>query len=116
MTARDRRLCGSVNATTSVAPSSSKANDGAAGRSRWRSRGPTAPTAGGRGWTTWRAEDAFSQRFVAEAPDLDIQGVGGGRRNPIPLREVLVHRIEEYARHNGHADLIRQRIDGRVGQ
>jgi hypothetical protein len=29
---------------------------------------------------------------------------------------VLVHMVEEYARHNGHADLLRQRIDGRVGQ
>ncbi len=33
-----------------------------------------------------------------------------------PLREVLVHMIEEYARHNGHADLLRERIDGRKGQ
>ncbi|WP_231930904.1 mycothiol transferase [Micromonospora coriariae] len=32
------------------------------------------------------------------------------------LRELLVHVIEEYARHNGHADLFRERIDGRVGQ
>ena len=32
------------------------------------------------------------------------------------LREVLVHMIEEYARHAGHADLLRERIDGRVGQ
>jgi len=32
------------------------------------------------------------------------------------LREVLVHMIEEYARHMGHADLLRERIDGRVGQ
>ena len=31
------------------------------------------------------------------------------------LREVLVHMIEEYARHIGHADLLRERIDGRVG-
>jgi hypothetical protein len=29
---------------------------------------------------------------------------------------VLVHMIEEYARHMGHADLLRERIDGRVGQ
>jgi hypothetical protein len=29
---------------------------------------------------------------------------------------VLVHMVEEYARHNGHADLLRQRIDGAVGQ
>jgi hypothetical protein len=32
------------------------------------------------------------------------------------LREVLVRVIEAYARHNGHADLLRERIDGRVGQ
>ncbi|HYV77341.1 MAG TPA: DUF664 domain-containing protein, partial [Streptosporangiaceae bacterium] len=29
---------------------------------------------------------------------------------------LLVHMIEEYARHNGHADLLRERIDGRLGQ
>jgi len=34
----------------------------------------------------------------------------------IPLRAVLVHMIEEYARHCGHADLRRERVDGRVGQ
>ena len=32
------------------------------------------------------------------------------------LRWVLVHMVEEYARHNGHADLLRERIDERVGQ
>ena len=35
---------------------------------------------------------------------------------PVSLRELLVHMIEEYARHNGHADLLRERIDGRIGQ
>ena len=34
----------------------------------------------------------------------------------ISMREVLVHMIEEYARHNGHADFLRERIDGRIGQ
>lgn len=34
----------------------------------------------------------------------------------IALRELLIHRIEEYARHCGHADLLRERVDGRVGQ
>jgi hypothetical protein len=29
---------------------------------------------------------------------------------------VLVHMVEEYARHHGHADLLRERIDGRIGQ
>ncbi|WP_179118426.1 DinB family protein [Saccharothrix sp. ALI-22-I] len=67
-------------------------------------------------WTTWRAEVAFAERFVAEAPDLDVLGTGDEESDPTPLREVLIHMIEEYARHNGHADLIRERIDGRIGQ
>ena len=37
-------------------------------------------------------------------------------RGPVSLRWVLTHMIEEYARHNGHADLLRQAIDGRVGE
>jgi len=38
-----------------------------------------------------------------------------GRRGPISLRWVYVHMIEEYARHNGHADLLRECIDGATG-
>ena len=34
----------------------------------------------------------------------------------VALREVILHMVEEYARHLGHADLLRERIDGRVGQ
>jgi uncharacterized damage-inducible protein DinB len=67
-------------------------------------------------WAAWREEVAFAERFVGQAPDLELVGTGDPRRGPIPLRDVLVHLIEEYARHNGHADLIRERIDGRVGQ
>jgi uncharacterized damage-inducible protein DinB len=68
-------------------------------------------------WKVWRAEVAFAERFVAEAPDLDITGkVPDPWRGAMSLRWVLVHMVEEYARHNGHADLLRQRIDGRVGQ
>src|SRR5437588_669455 len=62
-------------------------------------------------WDAWRAEIAFADRYVAEATDLDVDGQAGD-----VLREVLVHMIEEYARHNGHADFLRERIDGRVGQ
>ncbi|MEU8778164.1 DinB family protein [Streptomyces sp. NPDC048606] len=65
-------------------------------------------------WATWRAEIAFAERLVEEAPDLGITGDAGGE--PMELREVLVHMIEEYARHNGHADFLRERVDGRVGQ
>jgi hypothetical protein len=44
---------------------------------------------------------------------LNRHGSGGG---PMSLREVLVGMIEEYARHMGHAGLLRERIDGRIGQ
>ena len=72
-------------------------------------------------WDAWRAEVDFATRFVAQAPNLDItandalnkHGSGGGLMS---LREVLVGMIEEYARHLGHADLLRERIDGRLGQ
>ena len=68
-------------------------------------------------WEAWRAEIEFADRFVAAAPDLDITGQKLDKwRGPLSLRWVLVHMIEEYARHNGHADLLRERIDGRVGQ
>ncbi len=66
-------------------------------------------------WNVWRAEVAFTDRFVAEAPDLDVVG-NDPWQGPVSLREVVVHMVEEYARHNGHADLLRERIDGRVGQ
>jgi len=72
-------------------------------------------------WGAWQAEVDFGTRFVAEASSLDVtandplnqHGSGGG---PMSLREVLLGMIEEYARHMGHADLLRERIDGRLGQ
>jgi uncharacterized damage-inducible protein DinB len=67
-------------------------------------------------WATWREEVAFAERFVAETPDLGTVGkIPDAWRGPMSLRWVLTHMIEEYARHNGHADLLRERIDGRVG-
>ncbi|MFF2184075.1 DinB family protein [Streptomyces sp. NPDC058155] len=65
-------------------------------------------------WRTWRAEVAFADRFVAAAPGLDIVGEDAWR-GTVSLRWVLVHMVEEYARHNGHADLLRERIDGARG-
>ncbi|MER6141543.1 DinB family protein [Streptomyces sparsogenes] len=65
-------------------------------------------------WEAWRGEVAFAERFVAEAPDLDLAG-DDGWRGAVSLRWVLIHMIEEYARHNGHADLLRERIDGAIG-
>ncbi|PPS70260.1 Mini-circle protein [Streptomyces sp. 46] len=65
-------------------------------------------------WETWRTEVAFAERFVTDAPDLDVAGEDSWR-GTVSLRWVLIHMIEEYARHNGHADLLRERIDGAVG-
>jgi hypothetical protein len=66
-------------------------------------------------WRAWRAEVAFAEQFVADSPDLGVK-VTMADGTPIALREVLLHMIEEYARHCGHADLLRERIDGRIGQ
>jgi uncharacterized damage-inducible protein DinB len=65
-------------------------------------------------YAAWREEMAFADEFI-RAHDLDFTGedsVG----TPVSLRELLIHMVEEYARHNGHADLLRERIDGRIGQ
>jgi uncharacterized damage-inducible protein DinB len=62
----------------------------------------------------WEAECAHARELVAAAPSLDAAGDRDGR-GTFSLRWVLVHLIEEYARHNGHADLLRERIDGATG-
>jgi uncharacterized damage-inducible protein DinB len=68
-------------------------------------------------WQAWREEIAFADQFIAAAPGLDLVGKREDKwRGPMSLRWVLNHMIEEYARHNGHADLLRERIDGAVGQ
>ncbi len=65
-------------------------------------------------WQAWRNEVALADALIA-ATDLAANGTMRDGKT-LQLREVLVHMIEEYARHCGHADLIRERIDGRVGQ
>ena len=68
-------------------------------------------------WAAWREEAAFADEFVASAPSLDLLSVReAGQQGKVSLRWVLTHMIEEYARHAGHADLLRERIDGAVGQ
>jgi uncharacterized damage-inducible protein DinB len=66
-------------------------------------------------WRAWRDEVAFAEKFVADSPDLGVKGFEPDGLSPA-LRSVLVHMIEEYARHCGHADMLRERIDGRIGQ
>jgi uncharacterized damage-inducible protein DinB len=69
-------------------------------------------------WRAWQEEIAFADQFVAAAPSLDLMAerLASDGRGPMSLRWVLNHMIEEYARHNGHADLLREMIDGAVGE
>ena len=55
-------------------------------------------------------------REVSAGLDLDVTGTTGVEQiRVVSHRWVLVHMIEEYARHNGHADLLRECLDGTVG-
>jgi uncharacterized damage-inducible protein DinB len=68
----------------------------------------------------FRAFDAqcdASRQAVAAAPDLDTLSKERSQYTgqEFSLRWILTHMIEEYARHNGHADLLRERIDSATG-
>ena len=73
-----------------------------------------APDLAEEAFSTWRAQCAIAAEVTAvhELDDL-AAAESWGRR--VSLRWILVHMIEEYARHNGHADLLRERIDGATG-
>jgi uncharacterized damage-inducible protein DinB len=61
----------------------------------------------------WLAECAAS-RSAASSRDLTDTGITRSG-SPCSLRWIYAHMIEEYARHNGHADLIREMVDGSTG-
>jgi Protein of unknown function (DUF664) len=61
---------------------------------------------------TWRAEIARAREHCA---DRALADTGRFMDQDVSLRGIYVHMIEEYARHNGHADLLRERIDGTTG-
>lgn len=62
----------------------------------------------------WRDQCTEARRVMDGIDSLDFTGT---RRNGevVSARWVLVHMVEEYARHNGHADFLRERIDGKTG-
>jgi len=62
----------------------------------------------------WRLECDRSRAFVSGEASLDMEVEHCGET--FSLRYVLIHMIEEYARHNGHADLLRERLDGSTGE
>jgi uncharacterized damage-inducible protein DinB len=63
----------------------------------------------------WQAEVERSRRIEAEADSLDVLGYQPRWNAQVSLRFVMLHLIHEYARHNGHADFLREGIDGTVG-
>ena len=63
-------------------------------------------------WAAWRGEVAYARAFQASHP---MDHLGQHDDGDLEMREVVVHLIEEYARHCGHADLLRECIDGRTG-
>jgi hypothetical protein len=69
----------------------------------------------GEAFAVWRAECEHSRRIVGAAASLEQMGVRKRTGEPISLRRIMVDLIAEYARHNGHADLLRERIDGATG-
>ncbi|MFE9452989.1 DinB family protein [Streptomyces sp. NPDC006739] len=65
---------------------------------------------------TWRAEVDRARRNAAGlALDAFSRGRSRSTDQPFNLRWIYTHMIEEYARHNGHADLVRERVDGTTG-
>jgi uncharacterized damage-inducible protein DinB len=68
-------------------------------------------------FAAFEAECAASRQVVAGFPDLDVLSKERTERTgeQFSLRWILTHMIEEYARHNGHADLLRETIDGVTG-
>ena len=67
-------------------------------------------------WATWRAEVEAADAWLATLTDADMARTVHNRDEPVAVRDVLEHLVEEYARHLGHADLLRECIDGRTGQ
>ena len=66
-------------------------------------------------FTTWRAQITAADQWLDELTDLDAT-VRTAHGEEASVRDILIHMIEEYARHCGHADLLRECIDGRTGQ
>ncbi len=60
--------------------------------------------------------DAAIDRALADAGLETVAARKSRAGEPMSLRWILLHMIEEYARHNGHADMLREAVDGTVGE
>ena len=66
-------------------------------------------------FAAWESEVARSRAIEAGAESLDVTGHQARWGEDVSLRFVMLHMIHEYARHNGHADFLREGVDGTVG-
>ncbi|MFE5619780.1 DinB family protein [Streptomyces sp. NPDC056463] len=66
-------------------------------------------------FSAWEAEVETSRRIEREAASLDLTGHQPRWGEDVSLRMVMVHVLLEYGRHNGHADFLREGVDGTVG-
>ncbi|MET9652643.1 MULTISPECIES: DinB family protein [unclassified Streptomyces] len=70
---------------------------------------------GAEAFTAWEAEVENSRRLEREAGSLDLAGHQPRWGEEVSLRMVMIHVLLEYGRHNGHADFLREGVDGTVG-
>ena len=66
-------------------------------------------------FAAWEAEVARAREIELAAPSLDVTGYMARWEEDVSLRFVMLHLIHEYARHNGHADFLREGVDGVTG-
>jgi uncharacterized damage-inducible protein DinB len=66
-------------------------------------------------FAAWESEVEHSRRVEQAAESLDVAGYQRRWDEEVSLRMVMIHVLLEYGRHNGHADLLREGVDGTVG-
>ncbi|MFE3771155.1 DinB family protein [Streptomyces sp. NPDC057579] len=74
-----------------------------------------AGTTGASAFAAWQEEVAHSRRIERAAESLDLTAYQPRWGEDVSLRLIMLHMIHEYARHNGHADFLREGVDGTVG-
>lgn len=75
----------------------------------------TSTASGQEALDAWAAEVDKSRRIERNAKSLDLAGYQPRWEEEVSLRMVMIHVLLEYGRHNGHADFLREGVDGAVG-
>lgn len=75
----------------------------------------TTDASGAEAFAAWHSEIEHSREVEAAAASLEVTVHVPRWKEDVSLRLVMLHMIHEYARHNGHADFLREAVDGTVG-